>query len=173
MPRVQRPCGACKTLAAALATDLWRGQETIGEGRTFSILQPGSSVATALSEGEAKKKHIVVRAARPWVFSMAGQSKPPCARMHVMACEVKEAAAARSSSARWPGGEAHVCACGGRSMLWWAKGPVLAQVLEILGEQWRTFKVALQTVRPFQFDNVRLPAPRNPARPPKSTGRAQ
>lgn len=25
-----------------------------------SILQPGSSVATALSEGEAKKKHVIV-----------------------------------------------------------------------------------------------------------------
>lgn len=53
---------------------------------TFSILQPGSSVATALSEGEAKKKHVVV--------------------------------------------------------------------LEVLGDQWRTFKFPLRTVRPFSFDQV-------------------
>ncbi len=54
--------------------------------KSFSILQPGSSVATALSEGEAKKKHVVI--------------------------------------------------------------------LEILGEQWRTFKFPLRTVRPFTFDQV-------------------
>lgn len=53
---------------------------------TFSILQPGSSVATALSDGEAKKKHVVV--------------------------------------------------------------------LEVLGDQWRTFKFPLRTVRPFSFDQV-------------------
>lgn len=29
-------------------------------GGAFSVLQPGSSVATALSEGEAKRKHVVV-----------------------------------------------------------------------------------------------------------------
>ncbi|EIE24780.1 DNA repair exonuclease [Coccomyxa subellipsoidea C-169] len=56
--------------------------------KTFSILQPGSSVATALSEGEAKKKHVVV--------------------------------------------------------------------LEFLGEQWRTFKYPLRTVRPFTFDQIVL-----------------
>lgn len=55
----------------------------------FSVLQPGSSVATALSEGEAKKKHVVI--------------------------------------------------------------------LEILGDQWRTFKFPLRTVRPFAFDQVRSP----------------
>ncbi|KAK9918573.1 hypothetical protein WJX75_005079 [Coccomyxa subellipsoidea] len=55
---------------------------------TFSILQPGSSVATALSEGEAKKKHVVV--------------------------------------------------------------------LEVLGDQWRTFKFPLRTVRPFSFDQIVL-----------------
>jgi double-strand break repair protein MRE11 len=54
----------------------------------FSILQPGSSVATALSEGEAKKKHVII--------------------------------------------------------------------LEILGDQWRTFKFPLRTVRPFAFDQVLL-----------------
>lgn len=53
---------------------------------SFSILQPGSSVATALSEGESKKKHVVL--------------------------------------------------------------------LEILGDQWRTFKYPLRTVRPFTFDQV-------------------
>ena len=56
------------------------------KARNFSILQPGSSVATALSEGESKRKHIMV--------------------------------------------------------------------LEILGEQWRTIKVALKTVRPFVFESV-------------------
>ncbi|BDA49205.1 Double-strand break repair protein MRE11 [Coccomyxa sp. Obi] len=55
---------------------------------SFSILQPGSSVATALSEGEAKKKHVVL--------------------------------------------------------------------LEILGDQWRTFKYPLRTVRPFTFDQIVL-----------------
>ena len=29
-------------------------------GGAFSVMQPGSSVATALSEGEAKSKHVVV-----------------------------------------------------------------------------------------------------------------
>lgn len=57
-------------------------------GKSFSILQPGSSVATALSEGEAKKKHVVI--------------------------------------------------------------------LEVLGDQWRTFKFPLRTVRPFVFDQVWL-----------------
>ena len=56
------------------------------KARNFSILQPGSSVATALSEGESKRKHIMV--------------------------------------------------------------------LEIMGEQWRTIKVALKTVRPFVFESV-------------------
>ena len=61
------------------------------KARNFSILQPGSSVATALSEGESKRKHIMV--------------------------------------------------------------------LEIMGEQWRTIKVALKTVRPFVFESVSRPAP--------------
>lgn len=55
----------------------------------FSVLQPGSSVATALSEGEAKNKHVVI--------------------------------------------------------------------LEIMGDQWRTFKFPLRTVRPFAFDQARTP----------------
>ncbi len=29
-------------------------------GQEFDILQPGSSVATSLSEGEAKKKHVFI-----------------------------------------------------------------------------------------------------------------
>ncbi|KAL6785333.1 MRE11 [Auxenochlorella protothecoides x Auxenochlorella symbiontica] len=37
--------------------DPWDSVET---GGAFSVLQPGSSVATALSEGEAKRKHVVV-----------------------------------------------------------------------------------------------------------------
>ena len=61
------------------------------KARNFSILQPGSSVATALSEGESKRKHIMV--------------------------------------------------------------------LEIMGEQWRTIKVALKTVRPFIFESVSRHAP--------------
>ena len=56
------------------------------KARNFSILQPGSSVATALSEGESKRKHVMV--------------------------------------------------------------------LEIMGEQWRTIKIALKTVRPFAFESV-------------------
>ena len=56
------------------------------KARNFSILQPGSSVATALSEGESRRKHVMV--------------------------------------------------------------------LEIMGEQWRTIKVALKTVRPFVFESV-------------------
>ena len=67
------------------------------KARNFSILQPGSSVATALSEGESKRKHIMV--------------------------------------------------------------------LEILGEQWRTIKVALKTVRPFVFESVSRHAPPSVLKP--------
>lgn len=35
-------------------------QESTEAGCKFNIVQPGSSVATALSEGESKKKHIVL-----------------------------------------------------------------------------------------------------------------
>ena len=63
-------------------------QETASEAQGFSVVQPGSSVATALSEGEAKKKHVLV--------------------------------------------------------------------LEVLGEQWRIVKRALETVRPFLYDQVVL-----------------
>lgn len=35
-------------------------QESAEGGCKFNIVQPGSSVATALSEGESKKKHIVL-----------------------------------------------------------------------------------------------------------------
>ena len=35
-------------------------QEFTGDDKTFSLMQPGSSVATALSEGESKKKHVVL-----------------------------------------------------------------------------------------------------------------
>lgn len=35
-------------------------QESTEAGCKFNIMQPGSSVATALSEGESKKKHIVL-----------------------------------------------------------------------------------------------------------------
>ena len=35
-------------------------QESGKEGSTFNVVQPGSSVATALSEGEAKAKHVMV-----------------------------------------------------------------------------------------------------------------
>jgi hypothetical protein len=37
--------------------DPWESVEGAGE---FSVLQPGSSVATALSEGESKRKHVVL-----------------------------------------------------------------------------------------------------------------
>jgi hypothetical protein len=30
-------------------------------------------------------------------------------------------------------------------------------VLEVLGDQWRTFKLPLHTVRPFIFDQARSP----------------
>ena len=30
------------------------------DDKSFSLIQPGSSVATALSEGESKKKHVVL-----------------------------------------------------------------------------------------------------------------
>ena len=70
-------------------------EPSLDDSKNFSILQPGSSVATALSEGESRRKHIVL--------------------------------------------------------------------LEVVGEQWRTVKVALRTVRPFLFESVRprtfLPAP--------------
>ncbi len=65
-------------------------EPSLDDSKNFSILQPGSSVATALSEGESKRKHVVL--------------------------------------------------------------------LEVMGEQWRTVKVALRTVRPFLFESVR-PAP--------------
>ena len=35
-------------------------QESTEAGCKFNIVQPGSSVATALSEGESKKKHVVL-----------------------------------------------------------------------------------------------------------------
>ena len=55
----------CKTLAHRIATSSLgvplpvqaMVQET---AQGVSILQPGSSVATALSEGESKRKHVVV-----------------------------------------------------------------------------------------------------------------
>lgn len=65
--------------------DPWESIE--GDGR-FSVMQPGSSVATALSEGESKRKHVVM--------------------------------------------------------------------LEVLGHQWRTSKLPLETVRPFVFESVAL-----------------
>ncbi|GAB4820162.1 hypothetical protein N2152v2_007208 [Parachlorella kessleri] len=65
--------------------DPWESAES---GGSFSVLQPGSSVATALSEGEAKRKHAVL--------------------------------------------------------------------LEIMGQQWRTVKFPLETVRPFIFESVAL-----------------
>ncbi|CAK0786238.1 hypothetical protein CVIRNUC_009451 [Coccomyxa viridis] len=68
--------------------EAWEPELEEEKARNFSILQPGSSVATALSEGESKRKHIMV--------------------------------------------------------------------LEILGEQWRTIKVALKTVRPFVFESIVL-----------------
>ncbi|KAG7671414.1 hypothetical protein Ndes2526A_g02059 [Nannochloris sp. 'desiccata'] len=62
--------------------------ESVEGGGDFSVLQPGSSVATALSEGESKRKHVVL--------------------------------------------------------------------LEIMGQNWRTIKFPLETVRPFAFDSVTL-----------------
>lgn len=35
-------------------------QESTEANCRFNIIQPGSSVATALSEGESKKKHVVL-----------------------------------------------------------------------------------------------------------------
>ena len=35
-------------------------QEFAQDDKSFSLIQPGSSVATALSEGESKKKHVVL-----------------------------------------------------------------------------------------------------------------
>lgn len=66
-------------------------EPSLDDSKNFSILQPGSSVATALSEGESKRKHVVL--------------------------------------------------------------------LEVMGEQWRTVKVALRTVRPFLFESVSLHNP--------------
>ncbi|KDD72307.1 hypothetical protein H632_c3537p0, partial [Helicosporidium sp. ATCC 50920] len=65
--------------------DPWDSAEAEG---AFSVVQPGSSVATSLSEGEARAKHAVV--------------------------------------------------------------------LEVARQSWRTFKVPLQTVRPFRFASVAL-----------------
>ena len=62
--------------------------ESIEGGTQFSVMQPGSSVATALSEGESKRKHVVL--------------------------------------------------------------------VEIMGQNWRTVKLPLETVRPFVFDSVML-----------------
>lgn len=56
-------------------------------GKACAIIQPGSSVATALSEGEAKRKHVVL--------------------------------------------------------------------LEMLEDKWRTIKYPLDSVRPFEYDQVR------------------
>lgn len=35
-------------------------EHATSEDKSFSLIQPGSSVATALSEGESKKKHVVL-----------------------------------------------------------------------------------------------------------------
>lgn len=35
-------------------------EHAASEDKSFSLIQPGSSVATALSEGESKKKHVVL-----------------------------------------------------------------------------------------------------------------
>jgi len=35
-------------------------EHAAAEDKSFSLIQPGSSVATALSEGESKKKHVVL-----------------------------------------------------------------------------------------------------------------
>ena len=80
--------GSICALLQGLSKVLVCAQEpSLDDSKNFSILQPGSSVATALSEGESKRKHVVL--------------------------------------------------------------------LEIMGEQWRTVKVALRTVRPFLFESVR------------------
>ncbi|DBA79384.1 TPA: hypothetical protein ACH3X2_000030 [Trebouxia sp. C0005] len=36
------------------------GEHAASEDKSFSLIQPGSSVATALSEGESKRKHVVL-----------------------------------------------------------------------------------------------------------------
>ena len=64
-------------------------QEAGSQQGTFNIVQPGSSVATSLSEGESRPKH--------------------------------------------------------------------ALILEVLGDNWRTIKHPLRTVRPFAFDSVSPP----------------
>lgn len=35
-------------------------EHAASEDKSFSLIQPGSSVATALSEGESKRKHVVL-----------------------------------------------------------------------------------------------------------------
>lgn len=44
----------------SIAGDCCPWQDSVEAGGAFSVMQPGSSVATALSEGEAKRKHVVV-----------------------------------------------------------------------------------------------------------------
>ncbi|KAK9844671.1 hypothetical protein WJX74_005353 [Apatococcus lobatus] len=66
--------------------DPWESAQA--QGAAFSLVQPGSSVATALSEGESKKKHVIM--------------------------------------------------------------------LEICGDDWRSIKFPLETVRPFSFETVAL-----------------
>ena len=66
-------------------------QESVqAQQASFSLVQPGSSVATALSEGESKKKHVLM--------------------------------------------------------------------LEICGDDWRSVKFPLDTVRPFMFESVSVTA---------------
>eukprot|EP00898_Chlorokybus_atmophyticus_P003724 jgi/Chlat1/4352/Chrsp29S00349 len=65
-------------------------QESVESGCSFHVTQPGSSVATSLIEGEARKKHVLL--------------------------------------------------------------------LEVLGDKWRTEKVPLESVRPFEYEQVSLAA---------------
>lgn len=80
-------------------TQLGTVQESTEAGCKFNIVQPGSSVATALSEGESKKKHIVLlevngeqfrtinyplESVRPFIHDNVCSTALPCIKQSIL-----------------------------------------------------------------------------------------
>lgn len=116
-------------------------QESVEASGAFSVLQPGSSVATALSEGESRRKHIVM-------LEVLGQN---------VRCRTGLAGSRGLSSEGWFrfGGRVH----GGVGIVTFGWNSRLAGGSTFHardGMQWRTVKLPLRTVRPFVFESVSL-----------------
>jgi len=59
LPTLPEPSWSLKTSNQFPAMNIVQ-EHAAAEDKSFSLIQPGSSVATALSEGESKKKHVVL-----------------------------------------------------------------------------------------------------------------